>query len=837
MQLGNRLLRPCCVVVDPSNEEANEIAYPPGTLERKREDKLEETLPAHNLSLDVRAEEGKDKDDSRNGVRGVALEGVATASNASLEYDAQASEISGDFTPGHYRSASNLSTGWSTGDLASNEPMTFSDFMTGWCELIWPKLAAAASAIVNEKLETAIEEAASHFKGLTGEIRYSVNFGNVAPSFDKIYSFKKQGIEDDGIEICGHMRWEADMEMTLAVGPVSIGINHMTLEGEGCVVATPLLPKDPIVGGMQLYFVNTPELKLSTTGMGSWTGVSSLLGKVAEAAFTRMMVLPHRMSVRFANTRILDTAEYKNPPPIGMLRIRLKEARDLPAADANLFSAATSDPYCYFSFGGKNWRSRTIKKNLNPVWEGPNDCCDFFVYHERQILQLAVYDDDMLSKDDYLGSLPPVYTVQHLVEKQKHHGASEWLDLELDTTRTEAIDGKEHRSIVTLKVAYFTFESFKLMDSTSPIRGEAFRKEVPSMISVKIYHAAVATEDPGKRSYTDPSLLAVKGAVIRLRVVQPGQANEPDAVTKKGKGIHPKEVVGFGAKQSAIMHNLYTSFKDDDQDTDESTILQIANAFKLHPDIAEEVVRVQETGKPMRVGWDETLYTLVYEPTAARVGLEIYLKGRWHAIGQALCPLEDFLEHFRYQENPRSMTKDRAGSFDIGQDNDNYYSVVDWPGSQLRIGISVALHDAKYLEPVEAWYRFRLGRLGGDGTKKGSERVESFIQRRRSQSKTKRKESTPTPSPEARVSMELSASFAPFATSLARKLTGGSGSKASESDSWLASRAKQKQVTEVAKKSRCVGFSDEKEQSISSGMQMLSESLQGNASWSDSFDA
>jgi hypothetical protein len=50
--------------------------------------------------------------------------------------------------------------------------------------------------------------------------------------------------------------------------------------------------------------------------------------------------------------------QHHYPKPACVLRIRLVEARDLPAADLSLFSPRSSDPYCKISVGTTGARAK-----------------------------------------------------------------------------------------------------------------------------------------------------------------------------------------------------------------------------------------------------------------------------------------------------------------------------------------------------------------------------------------------------------------------------------------------------------------------------------------------
>ncbi|KAL8203617.1 UNVERIFIED_CONTAM: Multiple C2 and transmembrane domain-containing protein 1 [Gekko kuhli] len=65
-------------------------------------------------------------------------------------------------------------------------------------------------------------------------------------------------------------------------------------------------------------------------------------------------------------------------------------------------TVGTSDPYVKFKIGGKEvFRSKTIHKNLNPVWE---ERTSIFVEQLREQLYIKVFDYDFGLQDDFMGS-------------------------------------------------------------------------------------------------------------------------------------------------------------------------------------------------------------------------------------------------------------------------------------------------------------------------------------------------------------------------------------------------------------------------------------------------
>ncbi|KAK2532944.1 Mctp1 [Columba guinea] len=80
------------------------------------------------------------------------------------------------------------------------------------------------------------------------------------------------------------------------------------------------------------------------------------------------------------------------------LDITLKRGENLAARDRG----GTSDPYVKFKLGGKEvFRSKTIHKNLNPVWE---EKASILIDNPRGDLYVKVFDYDFGLQDDFIGS-------------------------------------------------------------------------------------------------------------------------------------------------------------------------------------------------------------------------------------------------------------------------------------------------------------------------------------------------------------------------------------------------------------------------------------------------
>ncbi|XP_069819032.1 multiple C2 and transmembrane domain-containing protein 1 isoform X6 [Dendropsophus ebraccatus] len=85
-------------------------------------------------------------------------------------------------------------------------------------------------------------------------------------------------------------------------------------------------------------------------------------------------------------------------PGMYQLDVTLKRGSNLAARDRG----GTSDPYVKFKIGGKEvFRSKTIHKNLNPVWE---EKVSLLIENRKEPLYVKVFDYDFGLQDDFMGS-------------------------------------------------------------------------------------------------------------------------------------------------------------------------------------------------------------------------------------------------------------------------------------------------------------------------------------------------------------------------------------------------------------------------------------------------
>jgi len=267
----------------------------------------------------------------------------------------------------------------------------------------------------------------------------NVDLGDNAPEVGPVYSYRRDDHSaGTGIQIDLRLKFDAALKLLLKVGPLKIGIDRVRFDGMACLILRPLLKTSPVVGGIQLFFMNPPEISLSLSGsaghVADFTGVAPRVKRLIESAFNSVLVLPQRLAWKLSDGHSESDGMMRNPIPHGVLRLWVLGAHDLIGADASLLGKSTSDPYCLITLGSCTKRTATKSKTCNPVWED-DDFGDFLVFNYRQQLQLDVFDEDVLKADDFLGSLPKRYTVARLMQLQASANAIWSIEQELREAR------------------------------------------------------------------------------------------------------------------------------------------------------------------------------------------------------------------------------------------------------------------------------------------------------------------------------------------------------------------------------------------------------------------
>ncbi|KAF7394140.1 hypothetical protein HZH68_010959 [Vespula germanica] len=142
------------------------------------------------------------------------------------------------------------------------------------------------------------------------------------------------------------------------------------LRGLMRVVMKPIISVIPIIGGIQVFFLNVPAINFNLVGVADvldLPGFSETLRKTIIEQIAAIVVLPNKIVIPLSEQIPVETL--KVPEPEGILRIHVIEAKHLMKKDIGMLGKGKSDPYAIINVGAQQFRTKTIDNTVNPQWD------------------------------------------------------------------------------------------------------------------------------------------------------------------------------------------------------------------------------------------------------------------------------------------------------------------------------------------------------------------------------------------------------------------------------------------------------------------------------------
>ncbi|NXX83345.1 ESYT3 protein, partial [Urocolius indicus] len=283
----------------------------------------------------------------------------------------------------------------------------------------WPYFGTVMEKAFKEVLEPKIRAKSVHLKTCTFT---KIHFGEKCPRINGIKAYTKEinrGQVILDLQIC----YVGDCEIHMDISKFNLGVKGVQLYGTLRVILEPLLTDAPFVGAVTLFFMQKPHLEINWAGMSNLLdvpGINVMSDSLIQDFIAARLVLPNRITVPLKKN--MNIAHLRFPVPHGVIRVHLLEAENLVQKDSFLGAIrGKSDPYALLRVGTVQYRSKTVSRDLNPIW---NETFEFVV-HEMpgQDLEVDLYDEDP-DKDDFMGSL-----LISLVDVMSDRTVDEWFPL------------------------------------------------------------------------------------------------------------------------------------------------------------------------------------------------------------------------------------------------------------------------------------------------------------------------------------------------------------------------------------------------------------------------
>jgi len=303
-------------------------------------------------------------------------------------------------------SKSNSSSSLSTAKIAAAAVLSSGGSESlGWLndilKQLWPNMCAVGETIIKESVEPVLAEGLPQL--LRGLKFTTIDFGSAPPAFDNIDVFTTQ---NSMIKLNIDVSWEAkDCKITLEDRIISAGVAGITLKGRLSVLMGPLINTLPLVGAVQLAFINPPTIDIDFTGIANiadWSIVDTKIQEIVQSQLAPMMVLPNRLLSTLDPTNNFCRDTYQEP--VGIVRVTIVKGSQF-RDELGLFRKDIPDLYVKTKFGAltEEWTTSVQKNTKNPAW---NEQKDFIFSDDDQELRLEVWDADnklLGDPDDLIG--------------------------------------------------------------------------------------------------------------------------------------------------------------------------------------------------------------------------------------------------------------------------------------------------------------------------------------------------------------------------------------------------------------------------------------------------
>ncbi|XP_043276643.1 extended synaptotagmin-2 isoform X2 [Venturia canescens] len=289
---------------------------------------------------------------------------------------------------------------------------------------VWPGMNHFVRGIFKETIQPSIVQALSEYK-LKGFKFERLVLGRIPPKVYGIKVYEKNTSRNEIILDCDIL-YAGDCDISFSFGNLKGGIRDFQLRGIIRVVMKPMLNVVPLVGGVQVFFLNNPSIDFNLVGAADvldLPGFNQVLRKVIKEQVAAVMVLPNKLIIPLSEEVPAETL--KMPEPEGILRIHVVQAKHLMKKDIGVLGKGKSDPYAVINVGAQEFRTKTIDNTVDPKWDY---WCEFVVEessggYNKVVTQL--FDRDNTGQDDPLGRA----TIE--VSRVKRKGMIDtWLTLE-----------------------------------------------------------------------------------------------------------------------------------------------------------------------------------------------------------------------------------------------------------------------------------------------------------------------------------------------------------------------------------------------------------------------
>ncbi|XP_023246253.1 extended synaptotagmin-1 [Copidosoma floridanum] len=457
---------------------------------------------------------------------------------------------------------------------------------------MWPSVNHYArdlcKTVIQQKITECLADYEVKFPGMGKEFRFDrIVLGRIPPKINGVKAYDKNTSRNE-VVLDMDVMYAGDCDVTFTMGTYKAGIKDFQLRGKLRVTLKPLIPVVPIVGGVQVFFLNCPTVDFNLVGIADvldLPGFSDVLRKIICQQIAALAVLPNKFSVPLAAE--VSAESLKTPEPEGVLRIHVVQAKHLMKKDIGMLGKGKSDPYAVVTVGAQEFRTKTIDNSVDPKWDFWCECVMETNSDPGNMLEAHLFDQDSAGSDDSLGR----YTI--LIKLRSLDPIINWISLEL------AKHGMVHLHLVWLQLSNSANDLKAALKETQELR-------VTSMSTAVL----ILYVDSAKNL---PCLKGNKQPDVYLEASVGGKVERTGTIFRSSNPVWEQ---GFtmlvGNPETGILHVKIVDFKSATQigtfNYNLSNLLAMADLeMKLQP------FDLQKSGSESKVSLSMKLRVLKYE--------------------------------------------------------------------------------------------------------------------------------------------------------------------------------------------------------------------------------
>lgn len=179
---------------------------------------------------------------------------------------------------------------------------------------IWPNANDYAKELVKEVIEPKVAAALSEYK-LNGFKFDRILLGTIPPRVGGVKVYDKN-ISRNEIILDLDLFYAGDCDINFQLAGMRAGIKDFQIHGMIRVIMKPLISKIPLVGGLQIFFLNNPDIDFNLVGVADlldMPGLSDMLRRIIVEQIGAIMVLPNKLPIVLSNE--VPSSALKMPEP------------------------------------------------------------------------------------------------------------------------------------------------------------------------------------------------------------------------------------------------------------------------------------------------------------------------------------------------------------------------------------------------------------------------------------------------------------------------------------------------------------------------------------------